>query len=122
MHYQRGEHQEAKLVRCLRGCVADMILDLRPASPTRHQSLCVQLESDSLSLVYVPRGCAHGFLTLTPDVEMEYMVSAPYAPEAEFGIRYNDPFFNLPWPAAVNVISARDASWPNFDPGATDRL
>jgi dTDP-4-dehydrorhamnose 3,5-epimerase len=120
LHYQRGSHAEIKLVRCLRGAVYDVVVDLRPVSPSRHQWLGVSLSADRPNWIYVPRGFAHGFLTLTPDTEMEYMVSAPYAPSAQMGFRYNDPYFDIAWPREVVVLSPQDESWPAFDPIAGD--
>jgi dTDP-4-dehydrorhamnose 3,5-epimerase len=116
MHYQRDPYAEVKLVRCLRGKVHDVIVDLRPSSPTRHHWFGIELAADCPRWLYVPKGCAHGFLTLTNDVEMEYMVSAPHTPGAASGVRYNDPLFNIPWPREVEVISPRDAAWPDFRP------
>ena len=115
MHYQRGVHAENKLVRCLRGAAYDVIIDLRSSSSTRHQWFGVHLDADRPRWLYVPKGFAHGFLTLTPDVEMEYMVSSYYAPEALGGLRYNDPHFDIHWPRGVEVISPQDEAWPDFD-------
>jgi dTDP-4-dehydrorhamnose 3,5-epimerase len=117
MHYQRAAHAEVKLVRCLRGKVHDVIVDLRPSSPTRHQWFGIELSADCPRWLYVPKGCAHGFLTLTNDVTIEYMVSTPYAPGAASGFRYNDPHFDVTWPRKIKIISPKDASWPDFDPG-----
>lgn len=122
MHYQRGSHAETKLVRCLRGAVYDVVIDLRSASPTRHQWFGVNLAADRPGWLYVPKGFAHGFLTLSPDVEMEYMVSTPYATHAQAGLRYDDPYFEIYWPREVAVLSPRDKSWPAFDPAAGDPL
>ena len=76
----------------------------------------IELTQESYTAVYVPEGCAHGFLTLTGDVEVEYMISSFYTPEAERGFRYNDPFFSIEWPGPVAVVSPRDAAWPDFAP------
>jgi dTDP-4-dehydrorhamnose 3,5-epimerase len=114
MHYQRGAHAEIKLVRCLRGALHDVIIDLRGSSSTRHKWFAVKLKSDEPRWLYVPEGFAHGFLTLCPNVECEYMVSADYAPDAEAGVRYNDPYFNIPWPGDVKLVSAKDQSWADF--------
>jgi dTDP-4-dehydrorhamnose 3,5-epimerase len=120
LHYQREPHQEIKLVRCLRGIVHDVIVDLRAACPTRYQWFGVELDAKRLRWLYVPQGFAHGFLTLTPDVEMEYMASESHAPEVEAGIRYNDPHFDIQWPRAIEFISPKDASWPNFESATGD--
>ena len=116
MHYQVAPHAEVKLVRCLRGAIHDVIVDLRPSSPTYRRWFGVDLAPEPLRWLYVPQGFAHGFLTLTGDVEVEYKVSAFYAPEAERGFRHDDPFFSIQWPQPVTVISPKDASWPDFDP------
>ena len=120
MHYQRGSHTETKLVRCLRGAVYDVVIDLRTASPTRHQWFGVTLAADRPGWLYVPQGFAHGFLTLSPDVEIEYMVSTPYAPRAQAGFRYDDPHFDIAWPREVTLLSPQDEAWPAFDPIAGD--
>jgi dTDP-4-dehydrorhamnose 3,5-epimerase len=122
MHYQRGGDAEIKLVRCLRGTVYDVIIDLRSSSATRHQWFGVELDAARPLWLYIPKGFAHGFLTLTPDVEMEYLVSAFYAPEAQGGLRYNDPHFKIAWPRKVEVIAPRDLTWPDFDPARGDPL
>ena len=114
MHYQSGANAENKLVRCLHGAVYDVIIDLRSSSPTRHQWLSVGLDANRPRWLYVPKCFAHGFLTLTPGVEMEYMVSCEYATEAQGGVRYNDPHFNIVWPRQVEIISPQDAAWPDF--------
>lgn len=122
MHYQRGSHAEIKLMRCLCGAAYDVIIDLRSSSPTRHQWFGVRLDADRPRWLYVPKGFAHGFLTLTPDVVWEYIVSADYAPGAQGGLRYNDPHFNISWPREVEVISAQDEAWPDFNPATGDPL
>jgi len=114
MHYQRSPHGEVKLVRCLRGDVWDVIIDLRETSPT---FLCwegFELSSGNRRQLYVPEGFAHGFQTLCNDVEIGYMISTPYAPESASGWRHDDPAFGIAWPLPVAAISARDRSWPNF--------
>ena len=122
MHYQCGRFAETKMVRCLSGAVHDVIIDLRPSSPTCRRWFGVDLEASRSAWLYVPKGFAHGFLTLTPDVEMAYMVSEYYAPEAQRGVRYDDPHFGIAWPRKVEVISPRDESWPDFDPASGDPL
>jgi dTDP-4-dehydrorhamnose 3,5-epimerase len=114
MHYQRGSNAEIKLLRCLRGEVYDVIVDLRPSSPTQHKWFGIVLTAENQQWLYVPKGFAHGLLTLTSDVEMEYMASAPYIREAEGGFRYDDPHFNISWPRQASIISLKDESWPNY--------
>ncbi len=112
MHYQAAPHEEAKLVRCTRGAVFDVAVDLRPDSPTRHRWVGAELTAENGVALYVPEGCAHGFLTLADDTEVFYMISAPYVPEAGRGVRYDDPAFGIEWPAPVHVIHDRDAGYP----------
>jgi dTDP-4-dehydrorhamnose 3,5-epimerase len=116
MHYQVGNAAEVKVVRCIRGALFDMILDLRPESPTFGKSFGAELTAENRLMMYVPRGFAHGLVTLTENTEAFYLVSDYYAPEAERGVRWNDPTFDLQWPAAVTEISAKDSRWPDFDP------
>ena len=114
MHYQLEPAAETKLVRCTRGAVYDAIVDLRPDSPTYLQSFGVELTADNRSALYVPALFGHGYLTLTDGAEVEYLVSEFYAPGQERGLRYNDPVLDVDWPVAVEVISDKDASWPDF--------
>lgn len=116
MHYQLPPAPEVKVVRCVRGSLYDVILDLRPDSPTFGKSFGAELSADNRRMMYVPRGFAHGFLTLEPDTEAFYLVSAFYAPECERGIRYNDPRFAIEWPMAPLETSEKDRNWPDFDP------
>lgn len=116
MHYQLGEAAEVKLVRCIGGALWDAILDLRPGSATFGQSFGAELSADNRRMMYVPRGFAHGFLTLSVDVEALYLVSAFYAPERERGVRWNDPCFAIRWPAEPRVISDKDRNQRDFDP------
>ena|ERR1051326_3842201 len=116
MHYQLGQAAEVKLVRCLKGALWDVILDLREGSPTFGRSFGAELTADNRRMMYVPRGFAHGFLTLSGDCEAFYLVSAFYAPQAERGVRWNDPKFGIEWPAAPLVISEKDRDRPDFDP------
>ncbi|PAX06409.1 dTDP-4-dehydrorhamnose 3,5-epimerase [Sphingomonas lenta] len=112
LHFQRAPHTEAKLVRCVRGAILDVIVDLRGGSPTylRHEGF--ELSAGNGRQLYVPPGFAHGFQSLTDDVEITYLVSAAYAPEAEGGVRYDDPMLGIDWPLPVTVVSNKDASWP----------
>ncbi|MFH5833512.1 dTDP-4-dehydrorhamnose 3,5-epimerase [Halalkalibaculum sp. DA384] len=115
MHYQQEPHQEAKLIKCTKGAIFDAIIDMRPDSPTFKKWIGVELNQDNRRMLYVPEGFAHGFLTLKDDTEVYYPVSEFYAPGAEKGIRWNDPEFNIKWPAEPEVISRKDRSWPLFD-------
>ncbi|MEM1057210.1 MAG: dTDP-4-dehydrorhamnose 3,5-epimerase [Bacteroidota bacterium] len=114
MHYQVAPHEEAKLVRCTRGAVYDVCLDLREGSKTRGQWVGAELTEENGHALYVPTGCAHGFLTLTDDAEVFYMIAGRYAPEAARGVRYDDPTFGIEWPGEVRVIKERDASYPDW--------
>jgi dTDP-4-dehydrorhamnose 3,5-epimerase len=114
LHYQRPPHEEAKLVRCLRGAVWDVAVDLRPGSPTRGQWQGFELAAASGRALYIPPGFAHGFQTLEPESELLYMISAFYAPEAAAGLRYDDPALAISWPLPVASISPRDAAWPDY--------
>jgi dTDP-4-dehydrorhamnose 3,5-epimerase len=117
MHYQRAPHEEAKLVRCTRGSIYDVIIDVRPESPTYMKWTGVRLKADDYRMVYVPGHCAHGFLTLEGDTEVSYLVSEFYTPEAEQGVRWDDPLFRIAWPDEVSVISDKDRVWPDFVAG-----
>lgn len=110
MHYQVTPHEEVKLVRCVQGALWDVILDLRQGSPTFGQSFGVELSASNRCMLYVPRGFAHGFLTLEADTEAFYLVSTPYAPASERGVRWNDPFFAIEWPSEPRVVSEKDKS------------
>ena len=105
-----------KLVRCIRGALRDAILDLRPGSATFGRSFSAELSAENRRMMYVPRGFAHGFLTLEEDTEAFYLVSAFYAPDRERGVRWNDPRFAIGWPAEPRVISDKDARQRDFDP------
>jgi dTDP-4-dehydrorhamnose 3,5-epimerase len=118
MHFQHPPHAEVKLVRCTHGALYDVIIDLRPDSPTRGQWIGVELSQQNGRMLYVPEGFAHGFITLTDDVEASYQVSSFYTPGAEGGVRYDDPAFRIVWPVPVHVISEKDRSWPLVEPGA----
>ena len=121
LHYQDPPHQEAKFVRCTRGALFDVIVDLRPGSPTRGQWFGAELTDGNARMIYAPEGFAHGYQTLTDDTEMYYLTSAPYAAAAAHGVRYNEPAFGIAWPLPVAVISDVDASWPDYvaDTGAS---
>ena len=112
MHYQLDPAPEAKLVRCTRGAILDVIVDVRPGSPTRFRHVAVELTEDNRRALYVPPYFAHGYLTLTAGAEVTYQVSAAYTPGVEAGLRWDDPALALPWPIDVAVISEKDAAWP----------
>lgn len=123
LHFQRGADAEDKLVRASRGRVLDVIVDLRADSPSYRQHLKVELSADNWRLLYVPKGCAHGFLTLEDDCEISYQVSAFYAPGNEAGVRWDDPAFGIDWPLggalpATPILSAKDAAHPDWIEGA----
>jgi dTDP-4-dehydrorhamnose 3,5-epimerase len=115
MHYQVEPHAEAKLVRCTRGAIYDVIIDLRPDSETYRHWIGVELDADSRRALYVPEGFAHGYQTLAPDSETFYQVSEFYAPDAERGVRWNDPAFGIVWPDSEKAfLSEKDRDWPDF--------
>lgn len=114
MHYQFNPYEEGKLVRCVRGSLYDVIIDLRPESPTYKQWIGVELTQDNYRMLFVPERFAHGFITLTDNVEATYQVSQFYAPGSESGIRYNDPQFAIEWPREVTIITDKDNSWPDY--------
>ena len=114
MHYQRDPHSEAKLVRCTQGAIFDVIIDIRPDSSTYRRWQEFELSSVNGHQLYIPKGFAHGFQTISNDVEVNYLISAPYKPEAAHGIRYDDPAFGISWPLPVTEISERDSHWPDF--------
>jgi dTDP-4-dehydrorhamnose 3,5-epimerase len=113
MHWQAPPAAECKLVRCLQGAVHDVVLDLRPDSASRGRHVAVTLSAANRTALFIPAGCAHGFLTLTDDATLEYLMDVPHAPAEARGLRWNDPAFALPWPAPPAVLSVRDASWPD---------
>jgi dTDP-4-dehydrorhamnose 3,5-epimerase len=114
MHYQRAPFAETKLVRAVRGAIYDVIIDLRPDSPTYKGWIGVELTADNRRALFVPEGFAHGLQTLADDTEVMYQVSQFYTPGAEGGIRYDDPAFAIAWPLPVSVISDKDRAWPDF--------
>jgi dTDP-4-dehydrorhamnose 3,5-epimerase len=114
MHYQSAPAAETKLVRCIRGAIYDVIIDLRPSSPTYKSYLSIELTAENRRHVYIPEMCAHGFQTLTDDTEVLYQMGEFYHPKYQRGARYDDPAFGIEWPLPVSVISERDATWPLF--------
>jgi dTDP-4-dehydrorhamnose 3,5-epimerase len=116
LHFQRAPSAEGKLVRCVRGRLLDLALDLRPASSTYRQWLAVELDCESADALYLPPGVAHGFQTLEDATDVLYQMSDVHAPELAEGLRWNDPAFGIRLPLPVSVISERDANYPLFDP------
>lgn len=114
MHFQRPPHGEVKLVRCTSGAIFDAIVDMRAGSPTYGRWYGVRLDAESRNMLYVPVGFAHGFQTLCEKTEVHYMVSSFYVPEAEGGLRHDDPEIGIDWPEAVTVMSDRDRHHPDF--------
>jgi dTDP-4-dehydrorhamnose 3,5-epimerase len=118
MHYQVPPAAESKLVRCTQGAIYDVIIDLRPDSPTYMQHIGVELTADNRRALYVPELFAHGYQALTDGAEVTYQVGEFYTPGYERGIRYDDPAFNIEWMMPITVISEKDASWAPFEPVA----
>jgi dTDP-4-dehydrorhamnose 3,5-epimerase len=112
LHFQEGENAETKLVRCARGAIFDVIVDLRSNEPTFFQFACVELLPDRANMLYVPPGCAHGFLTLDDASEVYYEITPPYRSDASAGIRWDDPVFAIPWPFQPVAMSDRDRNLP----------
>ena len=117
MHYQVAPHAEAKVARCTMGAIHDVIIDLRPDSPTFTKHYAAELSADNRKAIYIPEGMAHGFITLTDSAEAFYMMSAAYAPDCARGVRWDDPVFGITWPLAPHTIAPRDAEYPDFEPG-----
>ena len=115
MHFQRAPHAETKLVRCLRGAIWDVIVDLRPESPSYRKWQGFELDAASGRMLYVPEGFAHGFQTLADGTEVAYQISHRYTPETAAGVRWDDPALGIAWPRPVVGLSARDAAWPWLD-------
>lgn len=115
MHYQCPPHEEVRLVRCTRGSIYDVVIDLRPQSPTFKQWIASELTAENRRMHYIPEGFAHGFITLTDDTEVFYQMSEPYSGECARGIRWNDPAFGIEWPMEVEAISDRDRSFEDFE-------
>jgi dTDP-4-dehydrorhamnose 3,5-epimerase len=117
MHYQAAPHAEVKLVRCTRGAVYDVIVDVRPDSPTHLRWIGVELTAENGRMLYVPEGFAHGYQTLEDRTETHYQVSAAYEPTAERGLRWDDPAVGIVWPEAEQrIISDKDRAWPDYEP------
>ena len=114
LHWEVPPHNESKLVRCTRGAIFDVVVDLRPASSGFLRHIAIELDADDHRAVFIPPGCAHGFLTLADRSEVMYQMDTFYAPQAERGARWDDPAFAIEWPAAPLVISDRDRSFTSF--------
>ena len=114
MHYQISPYEETKLVRCTKGAICDVIIDLRASSPTYAQWISAELTAENYRMLYVPENFAHGFITLKNDTEVTYQVSQFYTPGSERGIRWDDPTFSIDWPIEVKVISDKDRNWPDY--------
>lgn len=119
MHFQRAPHAEAKVVRCTRGSVIDVALDIRPGSEAFMTWIAVELSADNHRMLYIPEGCAHGYQTLEDATELSYLASQVYVPQSATGFRHDDPAFAIDWPLAVSTISDADRRWPDF---SADRL
>lgn len=116
MHFQAAPQPDAKLVRCTRGRIFDVALDLRPGSPTFRRWTGIELSEAERNAIAIPAGCAHGFLTLEDDCEVFYMMGEVYVPALVCGVRWNDPAFAIKWPAEPVTMSEKDANWPDFHP------
>jgi dTDP-4-dehydrorhamnose 3,5-epimerase len=122
LHYQSPPHDEVKIVRCTRGRLYDVAVDLRPDSSTFRVWVGVELTPENGRSLYIPRGCAHGFLTLEDATEVAYQISAEYHPEAARGVRWDDPAFAIAWPESPQVIAARDREYPDVAPSQLEEL
>jgi dTDP-4-dehydrorhamnose 3,5-epimerase len=119
MHFQVAPHEEVKIVRCTRGVIHDVIIDLRPESPTYLRHFGVDLTAENRRQLYIPKGFAHGFQTLEDGCEVLYQMSEFYAPDAQRGVRWNDPIFGIAWPIPDPTLNDRDRSYPDFKPVRT---
>ena len=115
MHYQKGNFSETKIIRCLKGAIYDVVIDLRPSSKSYLTWDSFHLDEKNRSMVVVPQGCAHGFMTMEENTEVFYLVDAMYTPEFEDGVRWNDPNFNIEWHMSPKVISTKDQNWSDFE-------
>jgi dTDP-4-dehydrorhamnose 3,5-epimerase len=114
MHYQTSPSEEAKLARCTKGAIYDVIIDLRRDSPTHKQWIGVELTDETRRMLYVPEGFAHGYQALTDNAEMYYQTTHFYAPASATGVRFDDPAFGITWPLSVELISNQDRNWPDY--------
>lgn len=120
MHMQNAPYEETKLVRCTRGAIYDVIIDMREDSETYKQWIGVELTADNYRMLFVPEGFAHGFITLEDNTDVTYQVTQFYTPGSERGIRWNDPAFNIEWPIEPVVISEKDQAHPDFEKALTE--
>ncbi len=120
LHYQSAPNCETKFLRCINGSVYDVIVDLRPDSPTFCKWYGVELNADNRLSIYVPKGCAHGILSTSENAEILYLTDTPYAPVSERGVRFNDPFIGIVWPIPPVEVTEKDLSWPDVDPKSED--
>ncbi len=116
LHYQKDPKEEAKIVRCVKGKIYDVAVDLRPNSPDYKRWISVELKEDNYTALYIPKGCAHGFQTLTDDVVVEYLINEEYVPELSAGIRYDDPEIAVAWPMRNPILSEKDQALPVLTP------
>lgn len=116
MHFQERPHDEAKLVRCTRGAIYDVIVDIRRNSPTFRAWAGFELTAENRKMLYIPQGFAHGFQTMEDNCEVFYQISETYHPDLARGVRWNDPAFAIKWPIAVPFVSHRDANYADFEP------
>jgi dTDP-4-dehydrorhamnose 3,5-epimerase len=114
LHFQKKPHEEVKFLRCTRGAIHDVLIDIRPESPTYRRWETYELSAENRRQLYVPAGLAHGFQTLMPDTEVSYLISAYYTPAAAAGIRPDDPAFAITWPLPIAHVSAKDRAWPDW--------
>ena len=114
MHFQREPHAETKIVTCTRGAIYDVVVDLRPNSPTYREWRGIELSQENQLRLYIPKGLAHGFQTLVDDVEASYLISSYYEPASGSGVRHDDPAFGIAWPLPVTYLSDKDRAWPDF--------
>ena len=115
MHFQTAPCEEVKIVRCTRGEIYDVIIDLRPTSSTFKKWFCLTISEEKRNMLYIPKGFAHGFITLSDRVEVFYQMSEFYSPDHARGVRWNDPAFNISWPREVRLICERDNNYPDFE-------
>ena len=121
LHFQAAPDDEAKTVRCTSGAIFDVTVDLRDGSPTRHRWVGIDLSATNRRGLFIPEGCAHGYITLTDGAEVQYQISAPYRPEGARGLRWDDPVLAIDWPVEVRRISERDAALPYVEDGGSDQ-
>ncbi|MEQ1849578.1 MAG: dTDP-4-dehydrorhamnose 3,5-epimerase [Candidatus Peribacteraceae bacterium] len=114
MHYQIDAHGETKLVRCTKGSMFDVVIDLRPNSPTFKKWIGADLSAENHSALYIPTGCAHGFITMQDDTEVLYQIHGNYNADASKGVRWNDPAFGIEWPMQPTILSERDTAYPDI--------